>query len=132
MRRSTLIALTSVSTAAMLVAAPAAAADVSTTVALAQQQDPTGQPGQAADPADPAVLAQDEVELESGQTREQPAQQGAIVVTGTRIIRPTLVSPIPVTSVGIQDLSNQGNVSLGDKLAELPQIRATFTQANST
>ncbi|HJP69197.1 MAG TPA: TonB-dependent receptor [Sphingomicrobium sp.] len=54
-----------------------------------------------------------------------------IVVTGTRINRPTLSSPVPVTSVALQDLS-QGTVSLGDKLAELPQIRASFTQANST
>ena len=60
-----------------------------------------------------------------------PARE-AIVVTGTRINRPTLTSSVPVTSVSPLDLGNQGNVSLGDKLAELPQIRATFTTANST
>jgi outer membrane receptor protein involved in Fe transport len=62
---------------------------------------------------------------------ETKAKGETIVVTGTRINRPTLTSAVPVTSVALQDLS-QGNVSLGDKLAELPQIRATFTQANST
>jgi outer membrane receptor protein involved in Fe transport len=63
---------------------------------------------------------------------ESPSGKEAIVVTGTRINRPTLTSSVPVTSVSPLDLANQGNVSLGDKLAELPQIRATFTQANST
>jgi outer membrane receptor protein involved in Fe transport len=63
---------------------------------------------------------------------ESTTAREAIVVTGTRINRPTLTSSVPVTSVSPVDLANQGNVSLGDKLAELPQIRATFTQANST
>ncbi|MES2326632.1 MAG: TonB-dependent receptor [Pseudomonadota bacterium] len=62
---------------------------------------------------------------------EAPTKGDTIVVTGTRINRPTLTSAVPVTSVGLQDLS-QGTVSLGDKLAELPQFRGTFTQANST
>jgi outer membrane receptor protein involved in Fe transport len=62
-----------------------------------------------------------------------PAVSGeAITVTGTRLRSPNLQSPLPVTSVGGQEFFQTGNVSIGDKLAELPQIASTFTQANST
>jgi outer membrane receptor protein involved in Fe transport len=61
-----------------------------------------------------------------------PTTNEAITVTGTRIRRPNLESPLPVTSVGGQEFFQTGNVSVGDKLAELPSIRSTFTQANST
>jgi outer membrane receptor protein involved in Fe transport len=37
-----------------------------------------------------------------------------------------------VTSVGGEEFFQTGDVSVGDKLAELPSIRSTFTQANST
>jgi len=61
-----------------------------------------------------------------------PATTNAITVTGTRIRSPNLTSPLPVTSVGGQEFFQTGNVSVGDKLAQLPQIAGTFTQANST
>jgi len=61
-----------------------------------------------------------------------PATNEEITVTGSRIRRPNLDSPLPVTSVGGQEFFQTGNVSVGDKLAELPSIRSTFTQANST
>lgn len=55
-----------------------------------------------------------------------------IVVTGSRISRPNLDSTIPITSVGSTDLLDTGQVSVGDQLNQLPQLRATFSQANST
>jgi outer membrane receptor protein involved in Fe transport len=55
-----------------------------------------------------------------------------IVVTGSRIRRPNLDSTNPITSVGPQELTERGNVSLGDALNELPSLRSTFSQANST
>jgi outer membrane receptor protein involved in Fe transport len=61
-----------------------------------------------------------------------PTTNEAITVTGTRIRRPNLESPLPVTSVGGEEFFETGDVSVGDKLAELPQIASTFTQANST
>ncbi|MEO7602851.1 MAG: TonB-dependent receptor [Sphingomicrobium sp.] len=80
-----------------------------------------------------------EQEIESGEDAQsdagQPtaaADEGAITVTGSRIRRPNLESPLPVTSVGGQEFFETGDVSIGDKLAELPSIRSTFTQANST
>jgi outer membrane receptor protein involved in Fe transport len=117
MRRINPFVLSTVSLAA-LVAAPAAA-----------QQTQADQP--------PPQTLQSEQEVESGQNANQeanpsPASNEAITVTGTRIRRPNLESPLPVTSVGGQEFFQTGNVSVGDKLAEVPSIRSTFTQANST
>ena len=93
------------------------------------QQPPADQP--------PPEALQTEQEVESGQVAQAqpgqpPADEAAITVTGTRIRRPNLESPLPVTSIGGQEFFQTGNVSVGDKLAEVPSIRSTFTQANST
>ncbi len=56
----------------------------------------------------------------------------AIVVTGTRIARPNLSSPVPITSVTGAELEQTGSVSIGDQLNNLPQTASTFSQANST
>ena len=79
----------------------------------------------------PETLGQNEVELESGQSATG-ASAGAILVTGTRIRSPNLVSAVPITSIGAQDLLDRGNLSIGDALNELPSLRSTFSQANST
>ena len=97
-----------------------------------------------ADQAPPEAL-QTEQAVESGQADcnvpagtplppgcSPPVTEGAITVTGSRIRRPNLDSPLPVTSVGGQEFFQTGNVSIGDKLAEVPSIRASFTQSNST
>ncbi len=63
----------------------------------------------------------------------QPAgESGGILVTGTRIRRPNLESTVPITSVGIQELTDTGDVSLGDNLNDLPSLRSSFSQSNST
>ena len=56
----------------------------------------------------------------------------AIVVTGSRIRRPNLESALPVTSVAGEAFFETGNVSVGDTLNDLPALRSTFSQANST
>ena len=58
--------------------------------------------------------------------------RSAIIVTGSRIRRPNLDSTIPITSVGTEQVLETGQVSVGDQLNQLPQLRTTFTQANST
>ena len=70
-----------------------------------------------------------EQEAESG---EDASTQGEIVVTGSRIRRPNLQSPIPVTSVGGEEFFETGNISVGDTLNDLPALRSTFSQSNST
>jgi outer membrane receptor protein involved in Fe transport len=119
MRRVNPIILSTVSFAAL-----------SASPALAQQTQ--------ADTPPPATL-QSEQEVESGQdaqtqngTQPVAGNEQAITVTGSRIRRPNLDSPLPVTSVGGEEFFQTGNVSIGDKLAEVPSIRTSFTQANST
>jgi len=70
-----------------------------------------------------------EQEVESGQNA---TSDQAIVVTGSRIRRPNLESPLPVTSVSGEEFFETGNVSVGDTLNDLPALRSTFSQANST
>lgn len=55
----------------------------------------------------------------------------AIVVTGTRIARPTLSSSVPVVTVSADELVDGANTSLGDALNDLPSLRSTFSTANS-
>lgn len=61
---------------------------------------------------------------------EGPAQP--ILVTGSRIARPTLQSAVPLTSVTVEDLTGTGEVSLGDALNDLPSLRSTFSSGNSS
>lgn len=61
-------------------------------------------------------------------------EKGDIVVvgTGSRLTRPTLSSPVPLTSVTVGELSDGGDVSLGDALNDLPSLRSTYSSGNST
>lgn len=136
MRRSPAFALSTVSFTALLmgVASPAYAQVSGPPVVVVP-------PSNAADAeeeknvteAEPSEnLGQNEVELESGQDAAETTDQNEIVVTGSRIPRPNLVSTVPITSIGVQDLTDTGNVSLGDELNQLPALRSTFSQSNST
>lgn len=70
-----------------------------------------------------------EQEIESG---EAATASDEVVVTGSRIRRPNLQSTVPVTSVGGEEFFESGQISVGDQLNELPALRSTFSQANST
>ena len=59
-------------------------------------------------------------------------EKGDIIVTGSHLTRPTLSSPVPLTSVQPGELSDGGDVSLGDALNDLPSLRSTFSSGNST
>ena len=91
------------------------------------------------DQDDPSTL-QSEVEAESGEDAQDtdcvanPNAPGCetIVVTGSRIARPNLESPVPVTAISGDEFFETGRVSVGDVLNELPALRSTFSQANST
>lgn len=90
-------------------------------------------------PLSPA-LAQDEEpcfeencdEGSEDNSSQASGDDGVIFVTGSRISTPAnLSSPVPITSVTTDEIVT-GNVSLGDSLNQLPQLRATFSQSNST
>jgi len=91
----------------------------------------------AVEQAPPATLTTEQ-EVESAQDAnaaciaDPSAANCAIVVTGSRIRRPNLESALPVTSVGGQEFFETGSVSVGDTLNDLPALRSTFSQSNST
>lgn len=68
----------------------------------------------------------------SAEQSESDGSDSTIIVTGTRIQNPNVSSPVPITSVEIEDLVSTGSVSLGDAINELPALRSTFSQGNST
>lgn len=55
-----------------------------------------------------------------------------IVVTGSRIRRPNLESTVPITTITGEELFQTGRTSVGDILNELPALRSTFSQSNSS
>jgi outer membrane receptor protein involved in Fe transport len=64
---------------------------------------------------------------------DDAAPQGeTVIVTGSRIARPNLESPVPVTTVSGEEFFETGNTSVGDLLNDLPSIRGTFSQSNSS
>jgi outer membrane receptor protein involved in Fe transport len=120
MRRYNPFILSTVSLAAMA-ATPAFAAT---------QPAPPPPPSQATPPCAPGSTDPNCATPVAG----EPANthdQNAIVVTGTRIQRPNLSSPVPITSITQDELTNQGQVSVGDALNDLPALRSTFSQQNS-
>jgi len=66
---------------------------------------------------------------ESGET--ESADLDRVEVTGSRIKRPEFTSPAPVTTITAEEISQTGLVTLGDLLAELPQLSSTFSSQNS-
>src|SRR6476620_3802100 len=121
MRRFNPFILSTVSFAA-LIASPAAA----------QETKSDKSPPQALTSEQEIKSGEDAQSSTNTAVNPNPTTNEAITVTGTRIRRPNLESPLPVTSVGGEQFFETGDVSVGDKLAELPQIASTFTQANST
>jgi outer membrane receptor protein involved in Fe transport len=61
---------------------------------------------------------------------DRPIQE--VIVTGSRIIRPNLDSPVPVTTITGEEFFETGNTSVGDLLNDLPALRSTFSQSNSS
>lgn len=67
--------------------------------------------------------------------RSQTATGGGdavILVTGSRIARPNLESTVPITTVTGEEIFETGNISVGDLLNDLPSVRNTFSQSNSS
>lgn len=114
------------------------------TAAAAQEGGQTSQndPGQACakDPSAPGCQNTPASTDQSGGTGNPDASQATqaaqgsneVLVTGSRIARPNLDAAQPITAITAADLTDTGNVSLGDELNQLPALRATFSQANST
>lgn len=65
-------------------------------------------------------------------TATEKEEEPTVTVTGSRIGRAALDSPAPITSVTAENLFDRGQINVGDALNDLPQLRSTFSQANST
>lgn len=115
-------------------AVPAMAQDVSSQPAPTPAPN-CSSPSSPGSPVDPACVGQSEQEIESGTNVSADDSQASvgsdIVVTGSRIRRPNLDSPVPVTSIGGEEFFQQGQTNVGDTLNELPQLRSTFGQQNA-
>jgi outer membrane receptor protein involved in Fe transport len=102
--------------------------------ALAPQayaQETQGTEGTGAGETDDPATLNSEAEIESGQNASA-AEAGDITITGSRIRRPNLESTVPITSVSGEEFFETGTVSVGDVLNELPALKSTFSQSNST
>jgi outer membrane receptor protein involved in Fe transport len=62
--------------------------------------------------------------------QSQPVEE--VTVTGSRIARPNLESTVPITTVSGEELYQTGNTAVGDLLNDLPSLRSTFSQSNSS
>ncbi|MFC7537493.1 TonB-dependent receptor domain-containing protein [Sphingomonas sp. GCM10030256] len=99
-------------------------------------QDTVTQPVTTQDPATQQTTTQDpaQVPADTGGTIADAKETTGdeILVTGSRIRTPNLESAAPVTTLRGEELFQTGSVQVGDQLNELPQLRSTFSTANST
>jgi outer membrane receptor protein involved in Fe transport len=87
---------------------------------------------QTPDTTAPTSTSTEAADDTSQNSQTADAAEETIVVTGSRISRPNLVSSVPITTLTANELRVTGDVSLGDTLNDLPALRSTFSQANST
>lgn len=52
----------------------------------------------------------------------QPELEAEIIVTGSRLVRPNVQSPIPVQSIDAADIDNKGATAIDQLLKELPSV----------
>lgn len=127
MRSTILFAISTASLPALALGPTAAKAAQPTT-----KSDPACVPNGAGKLGVNCILS--EIETKSGQdaTKVGNTSDQAIIVTGSRIRRPNLTSNVPVTSISAEDLTSRGQINVGDALNDLPSLRSTFNQSNST
>ena len=81
---------------------------------------------------DQSPVATPDQQPAAGTSTPANEDEADVVVTGSRISAPNLVSVSPITSVTGAQLQQTGSVSIGDVLNNLPQVANTFSQSNST
>ena len=125
-------AMSSVVATGLMMLAPAAAAQTA-----AQSAQPAGDPTDTHQAKTPDNITTDQTGTRPGEQalenqQNAPEPDNSVVVTGTRLSRPGIVSQVPLTSITADELLAQGNLNVGDALNDLPQLRSTYSQANST
>ena len=97
-----------------------------------QVMDPAQVPSSTLTQSSPGIAASQTGSGVQQQQAESMTDNQEIIVTGSHIARPTLRSPIPVTTLSAADLTRSGNTNLGDVLVRLPALSTSFNQAGST
>jgi outer membrane receptor protein involved in Fe transport len=67
----------------------------------------------------------------ANQNQNPPASEQSIVVTGSRIKRPEIESPVPVAVLGQQALLQDAAANVSDTINELPQVALGATRTNT-
>lgn len=89
-------------------------------------------PAYAQDAAAPAAPQAAECADENANSVCDSEEGTQIIVTGSRIRQPNLESANPVAVMTGEEFFESGNPNVGDQLNDLPQLRNTFSQQNST
>lgn len=93
---------------------------------------PSAAYAQAQDPAEAAECTDANADGQCddpGSATNAPANEGAIIVSGTRIRVPNLTSPEPITTLSSQALRERNFTNIADALNELPGNRGSVTPA---
>ena len=69
---------------------------------------------------------------ETDNSKQDDSKLENIVVTGSRIARSDIETTVPVVSLSAEDIQGSGTTSVGDILNDLPALRGTFSQSNSS
>lgn len=74
--------------------------------------------------------AEEEQVIVENEAVEDSSEDPIITVTGSRIRRPELTSPVPVINFTGDEIFRQSENNVGELLNDLPAFRQTFSQAN--
>lgn len=122
---------TSLLVTAALSAAPAIAQAAVDPQTAPDAASPSPEVATASPDTSSTAVADPTVTPDQATTAEQ-SRGDEVVVTGSRIVSPNVVSTSPITSVSATQLQSTARISVGDTLNQLPQLQSTFSQANST
>jgi iron complex outermembrane receptor protein len=100
------------------------------TPAFAQDEAAAPAPAPADDTAAAAADAGDAATAADTAAADDAAGS-EIVVTGSRLARPDLDSPVPVVSIGSAELQRDAAINIQDTLAELPQVGTGSSRTNT-
>lgn len=69
---------------------------------------------------------------QSAQAAEPAEDTETIVVTGSRISNPNVISPTPISTISAEAIKSTGAINIGDILTRMPQLATSFTMGNSS
>ena len=133
MNSRNLLAATALQTGALVLIASASPAFAGTTAAQPGSVTTTSAPPSQTPPTGTALSStQTPVTTSTTPVELATNTDTSIVVTGSRIRRPNLESPVPITSVGGAGAASRGEAIARRRAERAASLRGTFSQSNST